>query len=99
MNEISLEAFSHSTWATKRLIAACQSVSAEELVRPGLGFGVGSILATLNHLVVSDAGFVATLDRGPRPWLDEAEANDLGELLALAEETGDRWQQVLAGSS
>lgn len=95
MDEILLDAFRHSAWATKRLIAACQSVSAEELVRPGLGFGVGSILATLSHLVVSDAGFVASLDGGLPAWLDEEETNDLHELLAMAEETGDRWQRFL----
>ena len=93
MNEILLEAFRHSAWATKRLIAACESVSAEELVRPALG--LGSILATLSHLVVSDARFVATLDGGRPAWLDEAETNDLQQLLALAEETGERWQRFL----
>ena len=93
MNEILLEAFGHSAWAMKRLIAACEAVSAEELVRPAPG--LGSILATLSHLVVADARYVATLDGGRPAWLDEAETNDLRELLALAEETGERWQRFL----
>ena len=93
MNEILLDAFRHSAWAMKRLIAACETVSAEELVRPALGFG--SILATLSHLVVTDACYVATLDGGRRAWLEEAETNDLGDLLALAEESGERWQRFL----
>jgi uncharacterized damage-inducible protein DinB len=76
----------------KTLIAACESVSAEELGRPALGFG--SILATLNHLVLSDAGYVASLGGGRPAWLDR-EANDLRELLARAEETADRWQRFL----
>jgi uncharacterized damage-inducible protein DinB len=93
MNEILLDAFRHSAWATKRLIAACEAVSAEELMRPAPG--LGSILATLSHLVVSDARFVATLDGGPPAWLEEAETNDLGDLLTLAEESGERWQRFL----
>src|SRR4029453_13436004 len=93
MNELLLDAFRHSAWATKRLIAACESVSAEELVRPALG--LGSILATLRHLVVADARFLATLEGGRPARAREAETNDLRELLALAEETGDRWQRFL----
>ena len=62
-------------------------------MRPAVG--LGSILATLSHLVVTDARYVATLDGGPPAWLDEAETNDLRELLALAEETGERWQRFL----
>ena len=93
MNEILLDAFRHSAWATKRLIAACEAASAEDLMRPAPGFG--SILATLSHLVVTGARYVATLDGGPPPWLDEAETNDLRDLLALAEETGERWQRFL----
>jgi uncharacterized damage-inducible protein DinB len=93
MNEILLEAFRHSAWAMKRLIAACEAVSAEELMRPALG--LGSLLATLSHLVVADARFVATLDGGRPAWLEEAETNDLRELLALAEESGERWQRFL----
>ncbi len=94
MNEVLLDAFRHSAWATKTLIAACESVSAEELGRPALGFG--SILATLNHLVLSDAGYVGSLGGGRPAWLDaRRETNDLRELLARAEETADRWQRFL----
>jgi uncharacterized damage-inducible protein DinB len=93
MNEILLEAFRHNAWATKRLIAACESISPEELARPAPGFG--SILATLNHLVVAGARYVSRLDGGPPPSLDEAKPNDLWQLLALADETGDRWQRFL----
>jgi uncharacterized damage-inducible protein DinB len=94
MNELLLDAFRHSAWATKRLIAACETVSAEELARPALG--LSSMLATLSHLVVADARYIARLDGGRPAWLDEEETNDLRELMALAEETGDRWQQFLS---
>lgn len=94
MNELLLDAFRHSAWAKKRLIAACESLSAEDLERPAPG-SVGSILATLNHLVIADARYIACLDDGPPPWLDEEAANDLRKLLTLTEETADRWQQFL----
>lgn len=94
MNELLIEAFRHSAWAKKRLIAACGSLSAEELGRPAPG-SVGSILATLNHLVITDANYIARLDDGPPAWLDEETATDLSKLLMLAEETADRWELFL----
>ncbi len=94
MNELLLDAFRHSAWAKKKLIAACGSLSAEELGRPAPD-SFGSILATLNHLVITDANYVACLDDGPPAWLDEEAANDLSKLLTLAEEIADRWQRFL----
>ena len=94
MNEILLDAFSHSAWAKKRLIAACASLSADEVERPVPG-SVGSIRTTLNHLMIADARYIARLDGGPPPWLDEEAANDLRELQKLSEETAERWQRFL----
>lgn len=94
MNELLLDAFRHSAWAKERLIAACGSLSPEELTRPAPG-SFGSIIATLNHLVITDANYLARLDDGPPAWLDEEAANDLSKLLTLAAETADRWQRFL----
>lgn len=95
MNDILLDAFSHSAWAKKRLIAACASLSADEVERPVPG-SVGSIRMILNHLVIADARYIARLDGGPPPWLDEEAANDLRELQKLSEETAERWQRFLS---
>lgn len=95
MNEILLDAFRHSAWAKKRLIAACASLSADEVERPVPG-SVGSIRTTLNHLVIADARYIARLDGGPPPWLNEEAANDLRELQKLSEETAERWQRFLS---
>ncbi len=95
MNELLLDAFRHSAWAKERLIAACGSLSPEELGSSAPG-SFGSILATLNHLVITDANYVARLDDGPPAWLDEQAANDLSKLLTLADETADRWQRFLS---
>ena len=95
MNEILLDAFRHSAWAKQRLIAACASLSADEMERPAPG-SVGSIRTTLNHLVIADARYIARLDGGPTPWLDEEAVNDLHELQKLSEETAERWQRFLS---
>src|SRR6266516_2720762 len=75
MNEILIEAFRQKDWATKVLIAACADRSVDELTRPAAGFG--SILATLNHLVLADAGYVASLGGGRAIWaVADNETND-----------------------
>jgi len=94
MNAILLEAFRHKLWAMKTLMAACKGRSADELTRPGLRFG--SIIATLNHLVLADAGYVASLGGGRAEWASHAqETSDLDELVARAEESGARWERLL----
>jgi len=94
MNEILLEAFRHKLWAMKTLIAACRGRSADELASPGLRFG--SIIATLNHLVLADAGYVASLGGGRAAWAShDHETNDLDEIAARAEESGARWERLL----
>ena len=94
MNEILIEAFRQKDWATQALIAACADRSVDELTRPAAGFG--SILATLNHLVMADAGYVASLGAGRAVWaVADNETNNLQELAARAQETGARWEQFL----
>ncbi|MCB8945086.1 MAG: DinB family protein [Ardenticatenaceae bacterium] len=94
MNELLLDAFNHSAWAKKKLIAACDGLSVADMDRLAPG-SVGSIRATLNHLVIADARYLARLDGGPTAWLDEAAVNDLGDLLKLSEESDERWQRFL----
>jgi len=94
VNEIVIEAFQQKNWATKALIAACTDRSVDELTRPAPGFG--SILATLNHLVLADAGYVSSLGGGRAVWaVDDNETNDLQELAARAEESAARWERFL----
>jgi len=95
MNEILTEAFRHGAWATKTLIAACRDLSSEQLRRPARGFG--SILATLNHVVLSDGGYAAILT-GIRPaWAtDGSETGDIDQLEARADETARLWEELLS---
>jgi uncharacterized damage-inducible protein DinB len=95
MNEVWIEAFQHKLWATKVLIAACEARSMDELTRPALGYG--TILATLNHLVSTDAGYVASLGGGRAAWaVKDAETTDLRELIVRAEDNAARWNRFLS---
>jgi uncharacterized damage-inducible protein DinB len=94
MNGNLREAFRHGAWATRKLIAACRSLSPEQLRRPARGFG--SILATLNHVVLSDADYATTLT-GVRPaWATHGDTDDLALLEARVDETARVWEQFLA---
>src|SRR5512139_1501226 len=95
MNEVWVEAFRQKHWAMKVLIEACEDLSVDELTRPALGFG--SILATLNHLVMADAGYVASLGAGRAVWaVADGETTDLRELAARAEESSARWERFFS---
>lgn len=95
MNEILHEAFRHSAWATQTLIAACGDLSIEQLKRPARGFG--SILATLNHVVLSDAGYAAILSGVRPPWAtDGNDTDDLDQIRARVDETARLWEHLLA---
>lgn len=94
MNEILIEAFHQKDWAMEALIVACKNCSVEELTRPMAGFG--SILATLNHLVLADAGYVASLTGERAGWsVADNETDNLQELITRAKENGARWKQYL----
>lgn len=95
MSDVLLDAFQHKAWAMKTLVSACEGLSAEELNRPAAGFG--SILATLNHLILADAGYVASLGGGRASWAKAGgETDDLGELAARVEESRGRWERFMA---
>ena len=64
MNGVLQEAFRHGAWATRTLVTACRGLSIEQLTRPARGFG--TLLATLNHVFLSDAGYAAILTGQPQ---------------------------------
>lgn len=97
MNDIVADAVRHNTWATRTLIGFCRerSLTADQLARPAPG-AFGSILATLNHLVRSDASYLrCLLDRTPAwPFEDEAGLDALASFAAGVEPL---WEELLAG--
>ena|SRR5688572_29505240 len=94
MSDVLVETFRHKAWCLKTLVAACERLSVEELNRPGPV--VGSILATLNHMVLSDAGYVASLGGGRASWATAGgKTDDLRELAARVEESRGRWERLM----
>jgi uncharacterized damage-inducible protein DinB len=96
MNEALLDAFRHNSWATKQLIAACRGLSEEQLTSPATA-SFGGILATFNHIILSDTGYLRRLSgRAPIWAVDREESADLDQLEARVEETERIWEQFLA---
>ena len=95
MNQVLQEAFRHGAWATRTLVAACRNLSSEQLKRPVRGYG--SVIATLHHVVLCDAGYAAILT-GMRPaWAkDGNETGDLDQVAGRADETARLWERFLA---
>lgn len=95
MNELLREAFRHNTWATKTLITACRELTPEQLDATTTGT-YGSVLATLTHLVCSDAAY---LPRAKVQRPDWAGGDDvvvsLDELEARVDETAPLWEAYL----
>jgi uncharacterized damage-inducible protein DinB len=96
MNETLRDAFRHNSWATKQLLTACHSLSTEQLTRPAIG-SFGSILATFNHLILSDAGYVRRFSKDvPTWWAMGDESADLDQLAMRVDEIAQLWEGALA---
>jgi uncharacterized damage-inducible protein DinB len=62
MNEnITIKLFEHNNWANHQIIQACYALSEEQLDAEPSSATVGSIRATLMHLVRSQHGYVSLL--------------------------------------
>jgi hypothetical protein len=86
-NGVLLEGFRHNAWATKQLLAFCKRLSIEQLAIPATG-AYGGILATFNHLILSEAGYLrAPFDKLPAWAANDEHTGDLDELASRVEET------------
>ena len=95
-NGVLLEAFRHNAWATKQLLTSCRGLSNEHLTTPATG-SYGGILATFNHLILSDAGYLRVPAASLPFWaVNGEESSDLDELLSRVEETAQMWEQSLS---
>jgi uncharacterized damage-inducible protein DinB len=90
------DAFGHHVWATLRLMDACTELSEEQL-ETSLPGTYGSILDTMRHLVVSDAGYLNRLSGGRHPRIEEAEMG-LAELRSVIERNAEAWPELLAAN-
>src|SRR5215472_13715316 len=87
----------HNSWATRRLIEACRSLTPEQLEATTPG-AMGSVLGTLKHLIDADGHRFATLLTGaPAAWeRKDGETPDLDALAARAEQNERLWSDYLA---
>ena len=97
MDEVVLEAFRHHAWSNQALITASTALSREQLTRPGTATGTDrGILSILNHIVISDRGYVSR--RGDRPrWAEDGEeTDDLRELERRARGNAGAWERYVS---
>ena len=86
-----LESFRHNAWATRHLLAFCRDLPPGQLATGAPGT-YGSILATFNHIIASDASYLRRLAGDGPDWAD---SSDLDELAARVEELAGRWEGYL----
>lgn len=89
------DAFAHHAWATRRLLDACASLTADQLETTVPGT-YGSIIDTLRHTVGGDRTYLWVLTAGALPEFDEEEA-DVPALRALVVDNERAWSELLAG--
>lgn len=95
MTAILFEAFRHAAWATRALVTACERLTREQLEQSAPCFG--SVLATLNHVVLADADYAAMLTGAVPNWVrTRSEATGLDEIAARADATLAQWESLLA---
>ena len=87
------DAFRHHSWATLRLLDACQGLTEEQLLAPAPGL-YGGVLKTLRHVVGADAWYLFVLTGGRVPRIDE-DTLDLTGLRACTERHAAAWEDVL----
>jgi len=95
MREFLREAFRHNAWATRELLAFCGRLTPQQLRASSRG-AYGDILATFNHLIVADAGYLPRTAVTRPAWSDEHEDEHpvgLEELEARAGQTARLWEQ------
>ena len=89
------EVFRYHTWATLRLIDHCQELPPEALHESAPGT-MGTVLATLVHLVAAEGRYLAPLpvERVSRP-LREGMEPPLAEVRSVFAEQARRWEALL----
>jgi uncharacterized damage-inducible protein DinB len=90
------DAFAHHTWATLRVIDACDPLTDEQLATTVPGT-FGSILETMRHTVGADSWYLFRLGAIEVPISAEDEAAlDLAGMRGMIERHADRWSGLLA---
>jgi len=96
MLEIIKTYYTYNSWATDRVLAACEQLSLEEYNAPGCS-GNGSAGETLSHLIVTQQGWVAWFDKSLE--MKEAFKLILTEKVSTLDEARARWDSVNAATN
>jgi uncharacterized damage-inducible protein DinB len=96
MNDGLVDAFRHNTWATRQVLQVCQGLTESQLQETTPGT-YGSIIATLWHIVRSEASYCRRLTGEEPTWDWRAKA--MPGIAVLADHVDDlaaRWERFLA---
>jgi len=89
------DGFAHHIWATERVLDACAALRPEQLRTPVPGT-YGPIIATLHHLIGTDAWYLTFFGDHPNT-IDEDSRLTLDELRAINATNGAAWMALLDG--
>src|SRR5690349_9651597 len=95
MNDGLVDAFRHNTWATRQVLKVCQKLTESQLQETAPGT-YGSIIATLWHIVRSEASYCRRLTGEEPTWDWRAKA--MPGIAVLADHVDDlaaRWERFL----
>ena len=96
MNDGLVDAFRHNAWATRELLPICRGLTEDQLQTTVPGT-YGSIIATLWHVVSSEAGYCARLTGEAPDWDRRAESPPSLDVLAgYIDDLAARWERFLA---
>jgi uncharacterized damage-inducible protein DinB len=96
MNDGLLDAFRHNAWATRKMLARCRDLTPAQLEATVIGV-FGNTIATLWHIVTSEASYYSRLSGQAPAWDRKARTPpSLDELTARAEEMAARWEAFLS---
>ena len=96
LNDLLFDPIRHNNWATGSLIRFCrdQKLTADQLEITGVGT-YGGILATLDHIVRCDGGYLRRIVDRPLDYPDSGPAADLETLDRWNAEAGALWEVFL----
>ena len=95
MNDGLIDSFQHNAWATRAVHRVCQGLSEAQLetMAPGT---YGSVIATLRHLVSSEASYCRRLTGDEPAWYGLAqESPSLDDLAEYIDDLAARWERFL----
>src|SRR4051794_25677432 len=96
MNDGLLDAFRHNAWATHRLLEFCRDLTPAQLAATVTGV-YGSPVATLEHLIASEASYCFRLSDQRPDWAAQtAQQPSVDELIKRATDMASRWEAFLS---